>query len=121
MEIQFVDESEYQNEGKWYFYIDNLQLEIGSTFSLDSNDSLADISDFSVEVDSEKGSDSDYSHDGSESCESDTDGEYIPEPSISAGNRRGKKSRNANQKSKESSGSKQGRSARSGKGKSANS
>ena len=121
MEIQFVDESEYQNEGKWHFYIDNSQLEIGSTFSLDSNDSLADISDFSVEVDSEKGSDSDYSHDGSESCESDTEGEYIPEPSISAGNRRGKKSRNANQKSKESSGSKQGRSARPGKGKSANS
>ena len=121
VEIQFVDESEYQNEGKWYFYIDNSQLEISPTISLDSNDSLADISDFSVEVDSEKGSDSDYSHDGSESCESDTDGEYIPEPSTSAGNRRGKKSRNANQKSKESSGSKQGRSDRPGKGKSASS
>ena len=59
MEIQFVDESEFQNDGKWYIYIDNSQLEIGSTMSLDSNDSLADISDFSVEVDSEKGSDSD--------------------------------------------------------------
>ena len=119
VEIQFVDEIEYQNEGKWYFYIENSQLEIGSTISLDSNDSLADIPDFSVEVDSEKGSDSDYSHDGSESCESDTDGEYILEPS--AGNRRGKKSRNANQKSEECAGSKQGRSARPGKGRSANS
>ena len=28
MEIQFVDESEYQNEGKWYFYIENSQLEL---------------------------------------------------------------------------------------------
>ena len=28
MEIQFVDESEYQKEGKWYFYIENSQLEL---------------------------------------------------------------------------------------------
>ena len=28
VEIQFVDESEYQNEGKWYFYIENSQLEL---------------------------------------------------------------------------------------------
>ena len=90
----------YQNEGKWYFYIDNLQLEMGSTISLDSNDWRVDLSHFSVEVDSEKGSDSDYSHDGSDSCESDTDGECIPEPSTSAGNGRGKKNRNANQKSR---------------------
>ena len=26
VEIQFVDESEFQNDGKWYFYIDNSQL-----------------------------------------------------------------------------------------------
>ena len=121
VEIQFVDESEFQNEGKWYFCIENSQWEIGSTISLDSNDSLAGISDFSVEVDSEKGSDSDYSHDGSKSCESDTDSEYVPEPSTSAGNGRGKKSRHANQKRKECSGGKQGRSARPAKGKSANS
>ena len=25
VEIQFVDESEFQNDGKWYFYIDNSQ------------------------------------------------------------------------------------------------
>ena len=28
VKIQFVDESEYQNEGKWYFYIENSQLEL---------------------------------------------------------------------------------------------
>ena len=28
VEIQFVDESEYQNEGKGYFYIENSQLEL---------------------------------------------------------------------------------------------
>ena len=81
MKIQFVNESEFQNEGKWYFYID-------STISLDSNDSLAGTSDFSVEVDIENGSDSDYSHDASESCESDTDSEYVLKPSTSAGNGR---------------------------------
>ena len=119
VEIQFVDESEYQNEGKWYFCIENSPWETGFTISLDSVDSLAGISDFSVEVDSEKGSDSDYSHDGSESC--DTDIEYVPEPSTSAGNGRGKKAKNTNQKRKQASRGKQGRSARPAKGKSASS
>ena len=31
MEIQFVDESEYQNEGKWY--IENSQLELRADVS----------------------------------------------------------------------------------------
>ena len=26
VKIQFVDDSEFQNDGKWYFYIDNSQL-----------------------------------------------------------------------------------------------
>ena len=34
VEIQFVDESEYQNEGKWYFYIENSQLELYFRFRL---------------------------------------------------------------------------------------
>ena len=95
-EIQFVDESEYQNEGKWYFWTDHSQREIGSTISLDSNDSLSGISDFSAEVESENStcSDSDYSHVGGASCENDTDSEHVQELSTSAGNRRGKKSRN---------------------------
>ena len=117
MKIQFVNESEYQNEGKWYFCIDNSQWEIDSTISLDSNDLLACISDFSVEVDSENGSDSDYSHDGSESCESDTDSEYVLKPSTSVGKGRVKKSRNATYNRKEASGGKQGRTASSAKGK----
>ena len=33
MEIQFVDESEYQNEGKWYFYIEDSQLELHADVS----------------------------------------------------------------------------------------
>mgnify|MGYP001792998725 CR=1 FL=1 len=56
VEIRFVDEREFQNEGKWYFWIDDSQWEICST-----------MSDFSVEVVSEKGSGSDYSHDDSKS------------------------------------------------------
>lgn len=81
---------------------------------MDSSDSLAGISDFSVKVVSEKGSDSDYSHDGSESA---TDSE----PSTSVGNRRGRKCTNVKQKGKEASGGKQGRSARLAKSKNANS
>ena len=33
MEIQFDDESEYQNERKWYFYIENSQLELHADVS----------------------------------------------------------------------------------------
>ena len=58
MEIQ--KKSKYQNEGKGYFGIDNSQCETSSMISLDSNDLLGGISDFSVE----KGSDSNYLHDG---------------------------------------------------------
>ena len=119
--VEIQKTSDYQNEGKWYFCIDNSQWETSSTISSDSNDLLAGISDYSVEVDSKKGSDSNYLHDGNESCESDTDSEYVPEPSTSAGNGRGKKSRNVNEKRKEASGGKQGRSARPLKGKSTNS
>jgi len=121
MKIQFFNESKYQNEGKWFFCIHNSPREIGSMISLDSNDSLAGISDFSKKVDSEKGSNSDYSHNGNESCESDTDSEYVPEPSTSDGNGRGEKSRNVNHKRKEASGGKQGRSVVPAKGKIANS
>ena len=117
MKIQFFNESKYQNEGKWFFCIHNSPREIGSMISLDSNDSLAGISDFSKKVDSEKGSNSDYSHNGNESCESDTDSEYVPEPSTSDGNGRGEKSRNATYNRKEASGGKQGRTASSAKGK----
>ena len=33
VEIQFVDESEYQNEGKWYFCIENSQSELRADVS----------------------------------------------------------------------------------------
>ena len=33
VEIQFVDESEYQNEEKWYFYVENSQLELRADVS----------------------------------------------------------------------------------------
>jgi len=75
---------------------------MGSTISSDSNDSLAGISDFSVEDELEKGSD--YSHVGSESCESGTDTKYVQEPSKSVGNRRGRKIGNVTQKVKEKAG-----------------
>ena len=97
VEIRFVDESDFRKEGIWYFWSENSQWEICSTISSDSNDSLAGISDFSEEIESKTGSDSGHisSHDGSKS---DTDSDYVGEPSTSAGSRKGKKSTNKKKK-----------------------
>ena len=103
VEISFVDENDFRKVGKWYFWSENSQWEICSTISSDSNDSLAGIPDFSEEIESETGSDSGdiSSHDGSKS---DTDSDYVGEPSTSAGSRRGKTYKNKKQKGKECSG-----------------
>ena len=50
VEVAFVDESDFLKEGKGYFLIANSRWEKSSTISLDSNDSLADVSDFSEET-----------------------------------------------------------------------
>ena len=80
--VSFVDESDFQKEGKWNILSKNSQFEVCS-ISSDVNGSLAGISDFSEDTVSETGSDSGdiSSHSGSKS---DTDGEYNPEPSTSA-------------------------------------
>ena len=83
--VSFVDESDFQKEGKWHILSKNSQFEVCSTVSLDINDLLAGISDFSEDIVSEAVSDSGgsgvSSHDGSKS---DTDSDYNTEPSISA-------------------------------------
>ena len=77
----FVDESDFQKEGKWYLLSKNSQFEVCSTVSLDINGSLTGISDFREDIVSKAGSYSSgiSSHDGSK-C--DTDSEYNTEPLI---------------------------------------
>ena len=79
--ISFVDESDFQKEGKWYILSKNSQFEVCSTVSLDINGSPVGISDFGEDIVSEPGSDSGgiSSHDG---MKSDTDSDYNMEPSI---------------------------------------
>ena len=77
--VSFVNESDFQNEGKWYILISNSQFEVCLTVSSDINSSLAGISEFSKDIVSEAGSDSGdiSSHGGSKS---DTDSDYNPNP-----------------------------------------
>ena len=78
----FVDESDFQIEGKWYILSKNSQFEVCSTVSLDINGSLAVISDFGEDIVSEAGSDSSgtspFLHYGGKSG---TDSGYYTEPS----------------------------------------
>ena len=79
--VSFVDESDFQKEGKWYMLSKNSQFEVCSTFFLDINGSLASIEDFGEDTVSETGSDSSgiSLHDGSKS---DTDSDWNTVPSI---------------------------------------
>ena len=63
-----VDESDFQNERKWYILSKNSQFEECSIVPLDINGSMAGISDFVENIVSEAGSASGgiSSHDGSE-------------------------------------------------------
>ena len=53
-EVEFVDENVFQRRGKWFFWSDNSSWEISSTISVDTNDSLADISELNGEHDEYK-------------------------------------------------------------------
>ena len=74
--VSFVDESNFQKEGKWYILSKKSQFEICSTVSLDINGLLPGTSDFIEDIVSEAGSDSGgiSSHDGSKN---DTDSDCI--------------------------------------------
>ena len=67
MDLTFVDENDFQKRGKWFFWSDNSTWEISSTVSVDTNDSLADISELNGERESETNSEGDGSwHDDSD-------------------------------------------------------
>ena len=75
------DESDFQNERKWYILSKNSQFEECSIVPLDINGPLAGIADFIEDIALEAGSASGgiSSHDGSKN---DTDSDYNMEPSI---------------------------------------
>ena len=81
VKASFVDESDFQNERKWYILSKYSQFKECSIVPLDINGSLAGISDFGEDIVSEAGSDSGgtSSHDGSKN---DTDSDYNTDPSI---------------------------------------
>ena len=81
VQVCFVDESDFQNERKWFILRKNSQFEEFSIVPLDIDGSLAGISGFGEDIVSEVGSASGgiSSHDGSKN---DTDSDYNMEPSI---------------------------------------
>ena len=105
MYLTFVDEDDFEKRGKWFFWSDNSSWEIGSTISVDTNDLLADISEFIGERESETNSESDSSwHDNSSVGEQQWDDDYTEEASTS-GNRKGNSEKT---KAKVSSGTQKG-------------
>ena len=52
MEISIVDESDFKKQENRYFWSKTSEWKLDSTFSLDSNDSLAGMSDFGEELES---------------------------------------------------------------------
>ena len=77
----FVNESNFQIEGKWYILSKNSLFEVCSTVSLDINGLLAGISDFGEDIVSEASSDSSGISPSNDGRKSSMDSDYITEPS----------------------------------------
>ena len=56
VDLTFVVENDFQKHGKWFFWSDNSSWETSSTISMDTNDSLGDISELNGERESETNS-----------------------------------------------------------------
>ena len=56
VDLTLVDENDFQKRRKWFFWSDNSSWETSSTISMDTNDSLADISELNGECESEMNS-----------------------------------------------------------------
>ena len=114
MDLKHVDGNDFQKRGKGFFWSDNSSWEICSTISVDTNDSLADISELNGERESETNSDSSW-HNDSDVSDQQSDDDHTEEALTYLGNR--KEKRNSEKaKAKVSSGTQKGRRA---KGKSA--
>ena len=107
VDLTFVDENDFQKRGKWFFWSDNSSWEISSTISLQTNDSLADISELNGERESETNREGDSSwHDDSDVSDQQPDDDHTEEASTSLDNRKEKS------KAKASSGTQKGRRAK---------
>ena len=61
MDLPFVDENDFQKRGKWFFWSDNSSWETSSTISMETNESLADVSELNGERESKTNSEGDSS------------------------------------------------------------
>ena len=110
VDLTFVDENDFQKRGKWYFWSDNSSWGTSSTISMDTNDSLADISELNGERESETNREGDSSwHDDSDVSDQQLDDDHTEEAWTSLGNR--KEVRNA-EKAKVSPETQKGRRAK---------
>ena len=111
-DLTFVDENDFQKRGKWFFWSDNSSWEISSTISVDTNDSLADISELNGERELETNSEGDSSwHDDSDVSDQQSDDDHTEEASTSSGTRKEKRN-SEKSKVKVSSGTQKGRPAK---------
>ena len=92
VDLTLVDENDFQKRRKWFFWSDNSSWETSSMISMDTNDSLADISELNGEWGSETNSEGDSSwHDDSDVSDQQSDDDHTEEASTSLGNRKKKK------------------------------
>ena len=82
MDLTFVDENDFQKRCKWIFWSDHSSWEISSTISVDTNDSLAYISELHGERESETNSEGDSSwHEDSDVSNQQSDDDHNEEAS----------------------------------------
>ena len=110
VDLTFVDENDFQKRGKWFFWSDNSSWETCSTISMDTNDSLAGISELNGARESETNREGDSSwHDDSDVSDQQSDDDHTEEAWTSLGNRKEKRN---SEKGKVSSETQKGRRAK---------
>ena len=115
VELRFVDESEFQKQGKWYILPQNPECEIDSTILFESDGSLDE-----EEYDSEEEFDEDSADSLVLTSSNESDSDYSDEASTFAGSKIGEKATTKKRRKPNSSG-KQGKDTRPTAGKNADS
>ena len=106
VELRFVDESEFQKQGKWYILPQNPECEIDSTILFESDGSLDE-----EEYDSEEEFDEDSADSLVLTSSNESDSDYSDEASTFAGSKIGEKATTKKRRKPNSSG-KQGKDTR---------
>ena len=115
VELRFVDESEFQKQGKWYILPQNPECKIDSTILFESDGSLDE-----EEYDSEEEFDEDSADSSVLTSSNESDSDYSDEASTVAGSKIGEKATTKKRRKPHSSG-KQGKDTRPTAGKNADS